>query len=776
MMVLHDRALDAIGIDTEDWGEHDEHGGAYHGLICLWAQSPLSVQWPQDTRDDGAPPSWWYDSYSHIALPRQNVTELVLEDPPIGLIARRDLAWHPTRRNSAWLGPARPGTREEDLWMHIGNWDRVSATKHLLKGTVIGGPFPMTEENVVCDENDPEHHTAYGIMPWSEDVTDWRLYELLRFDITSSYAVPWTLSVKLFYEYDEVTDNYAMNSEERREGFFVDTNGGIVTYVATVPANAAHSLIDIDLMRVGAPRLERVRSIEISGMPDCSGTTIIHDIQLLAPQSGVWIESTDVRPMRYGGEPQYTCGTSEFLGVARTPEEYGGWWAVGGHDLARGVRNPGRTVSVAPDWGMPFVIRRVSSCGALQDELMDFSAWYGQRIGDWGLEGLYGQLHNAIEGYMSGSAMDDWVDQNESALGLAAGTGWITHVPHLMHYTVASQDLLSSGRNQDGMTDVPVIVRTGSLRPAGGMNWAHSGEGAAPIFGARSILYGGRLAHLWSGSAIARVRAGEGVTAKLDELIDAAWYRDVCDALTDADGRVRFTRGVQEFKHDESGDETSPDATRSRFTGRIEGEGGNGFNHYQSLPTWHMVRIELEPGYTRTSMTRALGDGAVMLVWTEPVYRQIMYAISPDSCETWLPEAYLCDGTDASVTRGNDGQVTLVYVYDGDVYGRLWTGKEWSAGQLLINGVDAVAHDVCGVFAENYIAALTWGNNTLQCYGLWYHEDRLSTKLLGTIATDADEKSVPSIRVTSNGHLSCAYISGGNVVTVRSKDGGQTWA
>ena len=55
-MTLHDRALDAIGIDTADWGDHDEHGGPYYGLILVWVQSPLSVQWAQDDRSATARP------------------------------------------------------------------------------------------------------------------------------------------------------------------------------------------------------------------------------------------------------------------------------------------------------------------------------------------------------------------------------------------------------------------------------------------------------------------------------------------------------------------------------------------------------------------------------------------------------------------------------------------------------------------------------------------------------------------------------------------------
>jgi len=71
-MTLHDRALDAVGIDTGDWGDHDEHGGPYYGLICIWVQSPLSVQWAQDDRGEAAPPSWWEYVETSDPVTRQN--------------------------------------------------------------------------------------------------------------------------------------------------------------------------------------------------------------------------------------------------------------------------------------------------------------------------------------------------------------------------------------------------------------------------------------------------------------------------------------------------------------------------------------------------------------------------------------------------------------------------------------------------------------------------------------------------------------------------------
>lgn len=781
VMTLHDRALDAIGIDTADWGDHDEHGGPYYGLLLIWVQSPLSVQWAQDDRGEAAPPSWWYDTFTTSPLTRQATIQAVASfgGGPSNPI-RRDLAWHPTRRDENWFGEIDPGIAEADLWKHIGDWQRLSATKHLLAGTVIGGPHNMTSGNVTCGEEDPVDHTAYGIMPWSEDVTDWRLYRWVRFIITSDATDAWDLTVTVAYEWDDITDGYESATDDRRTSYQCLTHNGTAVYTVNVPGSAASANCDIDLIGANAPYLERVTSITLSGLPGGYDETVIEDVQLIAPTAGVWVESTDQRPVRYGGEVRYTCGSEpELLGTARTPEEYGGWWAMGGHCVARGVRNPGRDVGIAPDWGMPFVIRRNTDCGALQDELMEFSAWHGQRVGDWGLEGLYGQIHHEV----TDGAMADWVDGDDTPLGLATGTGWITHVPILLQFPVGSQDLLSAGRDQDGATDIPVIVRAGCLRPAQGLNWAHSGAGTAPTFGGKIILYGARLDVATSGTAPVG-RAGNGLTYTLYEHPSTGADRLVTTAVTDADSRLRFAKGVNEFRHVEYGADAMSDPdwlNRYDYTsdilapGEVVGDLDFGRHHYQVIPTMGLVVVLPEGALARVSLTRPIGDGCVILAYQESGILEVWARRSPDHGEHWMPDEYLADGVLPSATRRADGTAAVAYVYDGAAYVTMWNGTAWGGPQLILADADVVDHEADRFSAAHYVVAQDWTTGDLTCHVTWERGGSWTSIEVGTIAADADADTVPSIKQAADGSLRVAYISGGSVVTKHSNDEGVTW-
>lgn len=781
VMTLHDRALDAIGIDTADWGDHDEHGGPYYGLLLIWVQSPLSVQWAQDDRGEAAPPSWWYDTFTTSPLTRQATIQAVASfgGGPSNPV-RRDLAWHPTRRDENWFGEIDPGIAEADLWKHIGDWQRLSATKHLLAGTVIGGPHNMTSGNVTCGEEDPVDHTAYGIMPWSEDVTDWRLYRWVRFIITSDATDAWDLTVTVAYEWDDITDGYESATDDRRTSYQRLTHHGTAVYTVNVPGSAASANCDIDLIGANAPYLERVTSITLSGLPGGYDETVIEDVQLIAPTAGVWVESTDQRPVRYGGEVRYTCGSEpELLGTARTPEEYGGWWAMGGHCVARGVRNPGRDVGIAPDWGMPFVIRRNTDCGALQDELMQFSAWHGQRVGDWGIEGLYGQIHNEV----TDGAMADWVDGDDTPLGLADGAGWITHVPILLGFPVGSQDLLSGGRDQDGATDLPVIVRAGCLRPCGGLNWAHSGAGTAPTFGGKIILYGARIDVATSGTAPV-ARAGNGLTYTLYEHPSTGADRLVTTAVTDADSRLRFAKGVNEFRHVEYGADAMSDPdwlNRYDYTsdilapGEVVGDLDFGRHHYQVIPTMGLVVVLPEGALARVSLTRPIGDGCVILAYQESGTLEVWARRSPDHGEHWMPDEYLADGVLPSATRRADGTAAVAYVFEGAAYVTMWNGTAWGGPQLILADADVVDHEADRFSSAHYVVAQDWTTGDLTCHVTWERGGAWTSIEVGAIAADADADTVPSIKQAADGSLRVAYIAGGSVVTKHSNDEGVTW-
>lgn len=781
-MTLHDRALDAIGINTGDWGDHDEHGGPYTGLIRIWVQSPLSVQWAQDDRGEAAPPSWWYDTFTTSPLTRQATIQAVASfgGGPSNPI-RRDLAWHPTRRNKAWYGGVDPGIAEADLWKWVGDWQRLSATKHLLAGTIIGGPFDMTSGNVTCGEEDPVDHTAYGTMPWSEDVTDWRLYKTLRFVISSDKTEAWTLHVRLNYEYDTVTDNYMMATKDRRDGFLCQTHNGTAVYTVNVPGSAASANCDIDLIGANAPYLERVTSITLSGLPGGYDETVIEDVQLIAPTAGVWVESTDQRPVSSGGEPRYTCGSlPEFLGVAKTPEEYGGFWAMGGHTIARGVRDPGRSVDVAPNWGMPFVIRRNSDCGALQDELMDFSAWHGQRVGDWGLEGLYGQLHNEI----TDAAMADWVDGDDVPLGLADGAGWITHVPILLGFPIGSQDLLSSGRDQDGATDLPVIVRAGCLRPCGGLNWAHSGAGTAPVFGGKIILYGARIELATDGDTPLG-RFGSGESFKLYEEEIGGSTRFVDTSSTNADSWVRFAQGVNEFRHNEYGADggTNPDyISRGAYRSdvlrpdEVTGDLAFGLPHYQVIPTLGVTEGEPVPGgCDRVAMLAPGPDGRKWVAWCAE--ETIWCSYSPGADADWMPAEEMGEGHCPDLARDGTGRVFLAWADATGLTYRVWNGT-WGAPMALLTDLECPSFTVSAFWGRAYVVGLKDNGGAWDLYAwrapIVAGEPVVETGSETLVASSVDEVS-PTIVERPDGVLHVSYLTGGALEMKRSNDGGSTW-
>lgn len=778
-MTLHDRALDAIGIDTADWGDHDEHGGRYYGLILVWVQSPLSVQWAQDDRSATAPPSWWVDTVTSGAIPRQNVTEAVIDfgAGPAHPV-KRTFYEHPGRLEENWYGEIDAGIAEADLWKHVGDWQRLSATKHLLEDTVIGGPFDMTSGDVTCGEGDPVDHTAYGTMPQSEDVFDWRMYRWLRFVISSAWAAAWTMTVTVEFESAEVTDNYEAATDDRRAGFSCTSTPDSAVFSVSVPASAIEEDCDIDLIAAGLTDLQRVKSITLDGLP--IGETIIHEVQLLAGTAGVWIESTDQRPVRYGGEARYSCADSSLLGTARTPEEYGGWWATGGHAMVRGLRNPGRDVAIAPDWGMPFVIRRVTDCGALQDELMQFSAWHGQRVGDWGIEGLYGQIHHEV----TDGAMADWVDSSSTPLGLADGAGWITHVPILLGFPVGSQDLLSSGRDQDGATDLPVIVRAGCLRPCGGLNWAHSGAGTAPTFGGKIILYGARIELATDGDTPLG-RFGSGESFKLYEEEIGGSTRLVDTSSTNADSWVRFAQGVNEFRHNEYGADggTNPDyISREAYRSdvlrpdEVTGDLAFGLPHYQVIPTLGVTEgVPVVGGCDRVAMLAPGADGRKWVAWCAE--ETIWCSYSPGADAGWMPAEEMGEGHCPDLARGPAGRVYLAWADATGLTCRVWNGT-WGAPMALLTDLECPSFTVSAFWGRAYVVGLKDNGGAWDLYAwrapIVAGEPVVETGSETLVASSVDEVS-PTIVERPDGVLHVSYLTGGALEMKRSNDGGSTW-
>lgn len=312
---------------------------------------------------------------------------------------------------------------------------------------------------------------------------------------------------------------------------------------------------------------------------------------------------------------------------------------------------------------------------------MDFSAWHGQRIGTWGLEGLYGQIHNDPD-YMGGSGMADWTDADDTPLGLAAGAGWITHVPILLKFPVASEDKLSAGRDQDGTTDIPVIVRAGSLRPCGGLNWAHSGAGTAPDFGFKSILYGAYLSICTTSSTpVARAAAAESWTL-YERNETTLSTRNVGSVNTDADGRARWLAGVNEFSHTEYGadSESDPDSDRDDFKGDAIAPTETtddlvfGLHHYQVIPSFAsqiedlLTELDHEWLWVHPENHLFLGvddgdEGVTISLVTHPILGAVQEITLAEIPDVRWPGLYQ-DGVGRVLASYGDGAITKIGVLE----------------------------------------------------------------------------------------------------------------
>jgi len=244
-------------------------------------------------------------------------------------------------------------------------------------------------------------------------------------------------------------------------------------------------------------------------------------------------------------------------------------------------------------------------------------------------------------------------------------------VPILLKFPVASEDKLSAGRDQDGTTDIPVIVRAGSLRPCGGLNWAHSGAGTAPTFGGKIILYGSRVATTYSGGAAAYVRGASGQTCSLYEQEVGGSYRLVDTEDTDADGRVRFSAGVNEFRHNEPGADsaTNPDyINRSDYLSDVLVPGETtdalsfGAHHYQPIPTWLLQALEAIASEFDWDIDQAGriwaayidGSGDVRVVWADKS------PLSPAWHDAGTPLSGATDWTCPSIVADTDAGRVLV--------------------------------------------------------------------------------------------------------------------
>jgi len=777
VMPLFDGALNRIGITRSQWGAYDDHGGSYTGLLKVGVQSPLSVQWAQDDRAQPNPPSWWYVLGTNQPLLRANLAAHLSLTQLSGQVSiRRDLWWHPHRRDAEML-IAPLGTLETDLWRYLFAFERATATKHLLAGTEVYGPVPIDKNGKVCEPDDPNYdHMGVGVMPQSEDVTDWRLYRSMRLTVSCDSPQAWQMLVTLEYEHDLISDSWELNTGNRTDAWFVATTLETEVYTATVPAHAVAHDVVIDLFG-NAPYLERVRGITISGIPADSATSFsLNGFDLIAPVDHVRLENVDQRPVRYGGEPRYTCGDQQFLGSAQTPEEYGGRWLVGGHTIVRAPREPGRTVGVAPAWGYPFVIRRVTDCGALQDQLKGYGAWYGELAGTWGIEGVYGRDHATA----GDPAMDDWTDPNGAVLALNDAAG-ITHVPILLDYALASSDFLGPGRDQDGPTSVPVVVRAGQVRICEGINHALSGN-VTPYWGAKHHLYGSRLAHCYS-SGPPYQRAPDGVSCTLYERDETtSTLRLVATHSTDRDGRLRFIRGVREFRHLEYGSEagSNPDYDlRHDYRSDIIHEGQDttalafGLQHYQPIPSW--------------ALERARGVDACDI--DSDIAGRIWCAIDAGNqievylCDYRMPNTWQFCGVahsgfeltaPAICSRTDAGEVVVVCTDEVALTTRIAVGRTFAQpGTVAIAWQEVTTTSTIG--ADLTLADIDYRDGLTVCVGyasgtIWFEwttradlqmEPVSGSNLRIAVAT-ADEKR-PSVTINDDGSYTVALVSGGVV-------------
>jgi hypothetical protein len=769
-MLIHAPALDEI-THGGSWTNYDDYGRVYYGLIKPGIQNPLSVQWCQDDRGASEPPSWWERVELGVDAGRESTIEAVVPiDTGDEQSILRTLAYADFRTDETKL-TAPAGTPDEDLWQYGFDWEKTyEATKHLLAGEQVYGD------------------TEGGQMPWSEDVWCWDLYRWLRLVVSCDSDSDWSLSITLSYSPSPlIIDPFYTDAEDRQDGYSVSWTTSSVTYTVTVPANASSVDVDIDLVTAGAPELYRVRSILIEGIPSvATGASEfrLHDLHLIPPSADTRLECQYPRPMRYGGTARSSCADGSSLGTAKHPEEYNSRWLFGGHRPLNIPCDGGRSLDIAPQYGLKMTARRIGDpdCGPLKDFLKGFGETYNELLGTWGQEGIYGATHVAS----TDAAAADFFDEDDAQLG----PNYVSDCPELMWWPIPDGDFLTTSRGADGPGDLPVCLVVGAARLAEGMCWANAGN--AIEIGAKKFFYGSRISLYLTSSGSTYTRGGSGETMTLYEEASNGVRRLVDTENTDADSRVRFTSGVNEFRHNESGPYigTNPDyADRLDYLSDVLAPDETtddlsfGIRHYQPIPSFLGVEAVLAGGDTDILETPlgwvfvayTAGSGITVHFYdpTTLAY-QVIATVSGANNPAWL--------------QTGDGEIWLTYYHISSdtvkmvkgVDGRVLRMPPSSSEDPLVEAISLISgytkHSIAAELDMGVVHFIGYSGGQQKYVRLLMdtNEYTFTTELTTSIGSATEARG--SIEVLGDGTLLAAYYDNtGDPKKAVSSNYGETW-
>jgi hypothetical protein len=602
-LTLVDAGLEAFDLPTADnkcqfdlgpldWisGALDEgyaalSNGVRYGILKLYRQSPLSVQWAQDDRGSAAPPSWW--TWGGSPAPRSTL-DCTVALGAAGTLRRKlsHYVW------DAWTCGANlivtdtnppNGTTLANAHKFMFNFDNSVKGKHGLAGLTWGADVPITAGVVDWAAGTPTQIELQA----SEDVYSWDNYGYVKLTVSTTYSAALDCKLNVEYQTYTIEDTHDSDAGDRSAAWAVITTGTLeVVYSFTVSAGATSEAVYLDIFSAGNPRLQVVEAVEID-LPAGTGNFTLHNVELvgrnpvdLTDLGDARLELVYPRKMRYGKEARYDAN-STLLGYTYRPEEATAAWLFG--DGCVGYNSPDdelHDVAVAPE-GIESWNYVVTDVGKDQSALRDLTYWVSKVSGDWGQEGIYGT-------YTVPTA--PWLDGDAASIGAL----YFSDVPELLWKLIEDEDLLTAARDADGTVDMPVAVRCGSVSPAEGMNWANDQDGDKTygdpiVFPSRKFLYGSRIDTVYTVSGSSYLRVAEDKPMSLYEqktLGGVVTERLCCTDMTDKWGRIRASHGANEKCHTETGATSDPDADRPAFLSDLTNAAHTyGRAHYQEIPT-----------------------------------------------------------------------------------------------------------------------------------------------------------------------------------------------
>jgi hypothetical protein len=615
--------------------------GEYDDLVHVYRQSPLSVAWAQDDRGASEPPSWWEEL---LGEDEEETATLTRTGHSLTAVLTQETTLVRTLHHHVW-----------DRWTakaELGdgfNWQQTAGkTKHILAGETMG-TFTVAK---------------------SEDVYNWSQYRYLALS-TEWSEDPAEITLKVTYSTFTITDNHSTITATRSAGWVVHkTEDRTAEYTIALDSGSRRTVIDLFSAQI--PHLQVVEKIELIGLP--AGTLILSEMDLIGYNPDTEQEVGDFRidvvhprRMRYGG-----------LGMQLTkaPEEatcvYG--WAEG---LSCLRSEDGELLSVSCT---PEGLENVERLGGAYPyfESYTFEELFEKLAGTWGQEGLYGALGDK-------TSDDKWTDGDDENYGPLNSHDW----KESLDLHIADANELDVGRTHVGGTAIPYCLRThartgyelvgnassthGHVALAEGARWANDGDPI--ILHGKKVFYGSRPDVVYRKlSETLYSNPGSGLTFTLKErnLTDDT-ERTVCTAVTDAWGRLRPAKGVNEYKHTETGSfsPTNPDIIRDDFNSywvAPDNTVSPSRQHYQECPSTGSVE------YIPIRTGSCIGTSCIETpheFWVLTAYPTDDGSDPPQITVDWYdpytPQSAtigtLSNGRNPKWFQGGDGIVWLSYVY-----------------------------------------------------------------------------------------------------------------